>query len=55
MLPHYWKKSKPNGQPAQVKKPGVKNPDFYFIAHLAGALLIIYCQIKLTLYIQMIL
>jgi len=50
VLPHYWKKSKPNGQPAQVKKP-----DFYFIARLAGALLIIYCQLKLTLYIQMIL
>jgi len=42
-------------QPAQVKKRGEKNPEPYFIAHLSGALLIISCQIKLTLYIKMIL
>lgn len=34
-------KSKLNAQLAGVKKPHVKNPEHYFLAHLSGALFII--------------
>ncbi|WP_284444873.1 hypothetical protein, partial [Escherichia coli] len=43
--PRCWKKSKLNAQPAGVKKLRVKSPDHYFLAHLSGALFIIFTPI----------